>query len=313
MPSAFVILLGFCTLAVLNQKIRPRPGRRNSISQPSQSSGRCVQPYPSQIQMKHYENLSETLSKNIKKLCNKHDLSLWKKLKKESNKTVFYSLLVEAHFGLFFDQQCSLLKYNHKIFQNNKLTPDFVISQNGQEIVVDVFRINPAKEDQKIIDAQDIAIDKYRSKNPGVPFWTNAQLLTIKPDKLFGNNSSLINKAKKYGPFVEKENQPFLICLYFDFLSGHDALDLYHCLYGNSIEFIEEINCEEYKVQSNYFDLSNALYYSNKHMENVSGVILRTNENEFIYFHNFSIQNRLNTKNINWFLNFQCKEGDNRR
>ncbi len=41
-PSAFVILLSFCTLAVLNQKIRPRPGRGNSISQPSQSPGRCA-------------------------------------------------------------------------------------------------------------------------------------------------------------------------------------------------------------------------------------------------------------------------------
>ena len=41
-PSAVVILLNICTLAVLNQKVRPRPGRGNSIAQPSQSPERYM-------------------------------------------------------------------------------------------------------------------------------------------------------------------------------------------------------------------------------------------------------------------------------
>jgi hypothetical protein len=234
--------------------------------------------------MKFYENLEPDLSEHIKTLCRKHDLSLWNKLRKEADKTVFYSLLIEAHYGLFYDKTCLQLKYNHKAFRDSDLTPDFVITQNGQDIIVDVCRINPAKEDQEIHEAQTV--------------WTNSSI-TIKPEKLYGNKGALVNKAEKYGTFVATENKPFLICLYFDFVSGHDALDLYHCLYGHSAEFGGDIGYGEYTVGTTFYYLVDALYYSNEQMKkNVSGVLLRTNKNEFIYFHNFYFGNRLNYENV---------------
>ena len=259
--------------------------------------------------MKLFETVRPDLLEDIYRVCKKHNLSLYDKIRKEENKVNLYSLLSEARFGLFFDKVCSGLKYNHKAFNNSKTTPDFLITIHEQDIVVDVCRLNPAKEDQDRQDAEDAAIEEFRKNNPGIPVMRNSHLITMKPEKLCGANGSIACKGEKYGPLVNEVNKPFLICLYFNFVSGHDALDLYHCLYGCSTKFIGDYNYKEYTIGAQFFDLSNALYYSNEQIKNnVSGVLLCTNSNQFIYYHNFSFHNRLNNDNVNWLSTFQYKE-----
>lgn len=256
--------------------------------------------------MKLFETIQPDLLENIKELCKKHNLSLLKKIKKEENKIHLKSLLTEAHFGLFFDTICAQLKYNNRIFKGSKTTPDFVITKNSQDIIIEVCRINPAKEDQDIHDAEDDAIEQFRESNPGIPVMGGFHSITIKAHKLYGENGSIALKAKKYGPLVDSEDKPFIICLYLDFISGHDDLDLYHCLYGSPAEFGESFPYKEYYPNAQFHDLTKALYYSNEQMKkSVSGILLRTNSNHFIYFHNFSSNNKLNKENINWFMNLQ--------
>ncbi len=236
--------------------------------------------------MKLFNKIKQDLLEEIIKLSQKHKLSLWEKIKKEDSIVHLNSKLTEAYFGLFFDKTCSQLKYNHKVFMGSDKTPDWIITKNGQDIILEVCRLNPAKEDQERQEAMDAAIEEFRKNNPGILVIGGSHSITIKPEKLYGENGSLSCKAKRYGPLVDTANRPFIICVYFDSVSGHDALDLYDCLYGHL-----------------------GLYYTNEQMKkNVSGVFLRNNSNDYIYFHNFSLQNRLNNDNINWLCALQYKE-----
>lgn len=251
-----------------------------------------------------YKQLKQEILISIQALSEKHNLSLHKKVVNEKDMANMKSILTEFHFGLFFDKFCSTLQYDTEIFSNSDKTPDWILRINGQTIVAEVCRLNPAENDQKIQDAESWAIKEFRIKNPGVPVIGNFHLITQKPLKLKGESGALAVKANKYGSLVSDDRYPFLICLYFDFLSGHDKMDLFTCLYGHSVEFGGYISHPDFPLGTKYHDLTEGLFYCNEQVrENVSGVLLKT-EDEFIYFHNYNLKNRLNKVNTSLFMDF---------
>ena len=74
--------------------------------------------------------------------------------------------------------------------------------------------------------------------------------------------------------------------------------DLYQVMYGSSTEHIDPV-----KRYSGLIE--NALYYSSERvMARVSGVLLRQND-EYTYYHNYSLNNKLNIENKEVLLEWQ--------
>jgi|SRR5215218_7370588 len=211
--------------------------------------------------MKQYENIRPEVLDNIKLLCQKHRLSLFDKILKEDDMLNLKSLLTEAHFGLFFDKIGEDLKYNFRAFKGSDLTPDFIFTKNSQEILTEVCRVNPSEQDMAIQEQEDKAIQEFKKINPDIPVIGGYHSITWKPDKVKGRNSSLSMKANKYGPLVELHNKPLILCIYLDFISGLDNLDLNHSLYGSPAEFVGVFAFGEYFPRAPFHDLSSGLYY----------------------------------------------------
>ena len=215
-------------------------------------------------------------------------------MSKEKDRNNFESLLTEALFGLYFDKIGTDLRYNSKVFDNNDSTPDFLFSKNDQDVVVEVFRINES--------------NKKDTNNE-----TIFHIITTKPNKLYGDNGRIIEKSRAYGRLVSENNYPFLICLYLCPTSGLDAHDLYHSLYGPSVD-----NSRVDRIIDGYFPNSpfhshiDGLYYKNILIKNtVSGILLlnprqfRDPDQSYIYFHNFNSNNKFNIDNMEYFLKMQ--------
>ncbi len=241
----------------------------------------------------------------IKQLCLKHNLSLFDKIRKKQDELQLKSFLTEAHFGLYFDTIAQDLKYNNKIV-GTKLTPDFLFKMNTQEIIAEVCHINPARKDMNIQREKELAVAEFKNKNPDVLVVPNVHSITWQPDKLYGQNGAISQKAIRYGPLSEQAKKPIILCIYLEFISALDSLDLYHSLYGSPTEYIGEFEFEYYFPNTKFHDLSTGLFYNNEQMRrNVSGVLLRNNNGEFVYYHNYSSTNRLSVQNRDFFLEFQ--------
>jgi len=220
----------------------------------------------------------EELYNSFKSFDTKHRLRILDKLSQKENESDFLSLVTEVNFGLFLDQfSDSICKMSF-----DKLTPDWTIELNNQKIIAEVVRLNPSAKDKAHLDCN--------SANSGI----------IKFDyrRLASGKSRLVKKALKYIPIIEKYDLPYIICIYIDFHTWFTKDDLYHSLYG---EKEDNIFNDRYYSHS----LEKALYYSaKKEMKGVSGVLLRQSD-EHTYYHNFSVDNRLNEKNKAIFLNWQ--------
>ena len=234
------------------------------------------------------DNIRPELKEDIRNLSKKHNISLFSKMSKEKDRSNFESLLTEALFGLYFDKIGTDLQYNSKVFDNNESTPDFLFSKNDQDIVVEVFRIN--ESNKKNINNETIF-----------------HIITIKSNKLEGDNGRITEKSRAYGRLVSENNYPFLICLYLCPTSGLDAPDLYHSLYGPSVDNsrVNQI-FDGYFPNSSFHNHIDGLYYRNTLIKNtVSGIILRNPDQSYTYFHNFNSNNKLNSDNIEYFLKIQ--------
>lgn len=228
------------------------------------------------------------LKEKIENLSEKHNISLFSKLNKEKNKNNFESLLTEANFGLFFDKIGTNLRYNSIVFKNSKTTPDFIFSMNSQDIIVEVFRVNESEDENTNIDQL-------------------LKTIIIKPEKICGENGTIINKVKKYGNLVQEDEYPFLICVYLDHVSGLDAYELNKCLYGSSVDnrIANRISGGSIPGPPSH-DYADGLYYKDPLVRNsVSGILLRDPNQLYTYFHNFNSNNKLNIININYFLKMQ--------
>lgn len=116
--------------------------------------------------------------------------------------------------------------------------------------------------------------------------------------RLYGENSPLLKKVKKYSEAINQYNLPFILCIYMDFHTWFGKDDLYHSLYGRSTEHFEECNYYSHLIE-------NSLYYSSPRvMKYVSGILLRQAD-EYTYYHNFTGSNKLNIENQKILLAWQ--------
>ncbi len=254
--------------------------------------------------MKLYNNVKESLFKKIESLSRKHSLSLFDKVRKENDLRNLEALLTEAHFGFHLDKIGTNLKYNHTV--GGLLTPDFLFTMNGQEIIVEVARINPVQKDMDIDDEENRVIEAFRKSNPNDYLIPNSHSISWNPDRLVGQNGSIVKKAMRYENLVTNLNRPFIICVYMAFVSALDRLDLSHGLYGSLSELSGEIEGLGYAFNSPFQVLDKALYYNNETVRRtVSGILLRDHDGSFIFYQNYSSGNRLNQKNLNFFSSIQ--------
>jgi hypothetical protein len=107
---------------------------------------------------KFFEN-REMLLQTLQQFASKHDLKFLDKLRAETDKTQFLSKISEANFGFFFFPFASSFKEEPLI---GGKTPDWAITINGQEIIVEVLRLNASAEDQKNLDFMDSFIEKMK-------------------------------------------------------------------------------------------------------------------------------------------------------
>ncbi|MGO1822269.1 MAG: hypothetical protein ACTHZG_08715 [Ruoffia tabacinasalis] len=110
--------------------------------------------------------------------------------------------------------------------------------------------------------------------------------------RLSGRNSRLFSKLK-YAEHAWNNGMPFVICMHLSFESWFKPEDVYEHLYGASGEFLHSRPFGEYYPRAPFHDISRGLYYSDEIFRNqVSGVLVRY-QNDFTFFPNYSISNRL--------------------
>ena len=254
--------------------------------------------------MEIYKTIKPHLLDNIEKFSKKHKLSLINKIRKEKNIRNLESLLTEAHFGLYFDEIGSVIKYNTKI--SEALTPDYLFQKNGQEIIAEVVRVNPVQKDMDIDEEEAKHIEKFKKENSGQHFITTPQSITWRPDKLIGQKGAIASKATRYKNAVQKEGKPFIVCVLMSFISGLDSMDLTHGLYGCESELCGEHEAHGYVLGAPFHNLDSALFYNNKTVrETVSGVLLKDHNGNFGFFANFASTNKLNAENQAFFQSLQ--------
>lgn len=252
-----------------------------------------------------FEDIKPEFVTKIQTLCSKRHLSLFDKIRKEKNELELKSLLTEAQFGLYFDTIVEDLKYNNKV-GGSQLRPDFLLEMNSQKVLAEVCHLNPAQKDMDIHRAEDLVVEEFEKSNHYIPIIRNVHSITWQIDKLSGQNGIIAQKANKYGPFVEGQTIPIILCVYLEFLSGLKPSDLYHSLNGHPTQFIGDFEYKEFFPGTIYHKLKTGLYYNNEQMKkNISGVLLMSNCESFTYYHNFSNTNRLSARNTAFFLNFQ--------
>ncbi|KAA5548184.1 hypothetical protein [Adhaeribacter rhizoryzae] len=115
--------------------------------------------------------------------------------------------------------------------------------------------------------------------------------------RLISNGSEFIKKVNKYADFIEETKMPFIISLYSDVLNGIDELDLFHFLYGSSID--------DRRTYSVYSNLDSGLFYNNNLVRKyLSGVLLKR-ENTVTFFYNYYKSNLLNEMNVHFLKKYQ--------
>ncbi len=166
-------------------------------------------------------------------------------------------------------------------------------------LVEDWLNKKPAINDTIILlDSIEIQLINYPPNLDHVCLAGGGGGINYNYSRLHGANSALLKKGQKYSSIIEKYNLPYIVCIYMDFHTWFRKDDLYNSLYGLSAEHEGRINYFSHNIEK-------ALFYSDrKLMTNVSGILLRQND-EFTYYHNNSKSNRLNIENQNLLLRWQ--------
>jgi len=249
-----------------------------------------------------------SLLDRVRLLSAKYNLSLYRKIQAETNHISRKSFATESSFGLFFDAYCDDLKYDCPIFEGNNLTPDWIVTSNGQTIIAEVYRLNASNEEQEWQFELGKAIQDAQKKYPGLPISSPTRSIQYKPERFHGENGRIVMKAEKYGKFVQKESLPYIICVELDMICGLDLLNVYSSLYGYPMGSLK-FNIDEHQILSSKHELrEDSLFYKAGEMkDNVSGVLVKYYEN-FYYYNNYNACNRLNPENQNWLAKFNYVE-----
>lgn len=125
---------------------------------------------------------------------------------------------------------------------------------------------------------------------------SNFNSIDIDTRRLNSDNSRFVNKIEKYTSLIDELRMPYLICIKIDFHAGINENELFWTMYGDLLfhEYVPKLESE-----------LNGLYYKNEVAKrNLSGVLLMIN-NQFKYYNNYFLQNRLRTSIKKDFLRYQ--------
>ncbi len=128
----------------------------------------------------------------------------------------------------------------------------------------------------------------------------NVNLIEIDKRRLESSNSEFYKKIDKYTKLIEVKVCPFIISIDIDFVNGLDEEDVSSFLYGRGID--------DRVINSVYTDLSTGLFYNNTNAQKyLSGVMVRRHKTH-TYFHNYSIENKLNSANRDFLISLTNKQ-----
>jgi hypothetical protein len=216
------------------------------------------------------------LLKEIKSFENRRNLDFLKKLMTDKDEINFFAWLSEIRFGLYFDNLCTDIKYDHKV---DGKTPDWLVEMNEQILIAEVLRLNTPEDEHRKAIEQSRQMRRFQKENPGLPFYIRGPVKTMSLKFLSGCQSKLVKKEEKYRYIVQKRKVPFIICVapaIDTFLFEQDFSDFFM---GNRGFF----KCDEYFKQ------------------NVTGVLLNTPFSKFFYYHNEDAEFQLTKKNLDVF------------
>lgn len=149
----------------------------------------------------------DALLQKLEQFASKHDLRFLQKLREETNKTQFLSKITETHFGLFFSPFASAIKEEPKIHGK---TPDWSITINDQEVILEVLRLNASESDQKGLDFMDNFIEKMKEIKIGAflsfSHENNIGVTEISLETCKENIENWLQTARKTGETFELTN-----------------------------------------------------------------------------------------------------------
>lgn len=189
---------------------------------------------------KIFQNKPE-IKKQFEILYSKYKNSFNKVLtdKDQINRVSFIS---EVRFGFYLNKRFSFLKYNPTLL---KKTPDWVTSDNLENIIFEVKQLNP---DNTIFEDR---INQVKNNNyKGITSQT-IKLFSVKD--IFPYLPKIMEKEKKYRHFIQSNNYKLVICINFtnlksEFFTDKDLED-YLNLKDNYHYFLQEI---EYLDKDNF-------------------------------------------------------------
>jgi len=104
---------------------------------------------------KFFEDRQHQIS-DIQSLDKRHSLNLSRKLRNETDQVSFLSTISEVRFAQFFDPCATSMIHEGRI---NGTTPDWLITMNEQQVLMEVARLNPSERDKVELDFEDAFFD----------------------------------------------------------------------------------------------------------------------------------------------------------
>jgi hypothetical protein len=228
--------------------------------------------------IKDYFNDVPQLFEDIKFLERRRNLKLLSQLYHDKNEINFYSWISEMRFGLFFDNFCSELRHEERI--DNK-TPDWTIIINEQKILAEVLRVNTPENEMNEQIQLIKKIKKLQKDDPSLRFKMHSKVKIMSSEYLYGAQDKLIKKENNYREITLKYNLPFIICVACTLDTFLGGLDFFDFLIGHA---------------------KKGFFYSDVNFgKNITGILIKSYSNEFIYFHNEHADNKLNSTNMKFF------------
>ncbi|HMH35161.1 MAG TPA: hypothetical protein VK543_19125 [Puia sp.] len=140
----------------------------------------------------------------------KRRVHLLNKLRTEADTVNFFSILAEIHAGLFFDPLSGDMRYNSLL---DRKRPDWLLTLNGQRILVEVLRLNTQEEECRSSVERNREMRRFQKTHPDVQIIEYGEAKTIDIAFLCGAQSKLQLKEKTYRDIIMKHHLPFIICV----------------------------------------------------------------------------------------------------
>ncbi|QNA44958.1 hypothetical protein [Lacibacter sediminis] len=100
--------------------------------------------------LEKYQENHPDLNERLERIDEKSRKKFIKKLKREKDKSNFIAIVTELQCYEFFFNSGFKVEFERGYSVGSKrLTPDFTISKNGQDAIVEVVRLNPTEKDSK--------------------------------------------------------------------------------------------------------------------------------------------------------------------